>query len=95
MKESLVSGEGQMNSMSNAFADYIANRRGVPQISEDPNSNQARMVRSTSDASLTSSEGGTERGEGRQELNLVAQCMGELDDTLREILDTVMSEAMA
>lgn len=101
MRESLTSSTsagGEGTATSSVFADYMANRRrGVPQISEDPASNTARpMPRTTSDLSLTSSEGGSEHGGGdcRQALK-IAQSMGELDYTLREILDTVMSEAMA
>jgi len=95
MKESLLNGGGD-GGTSNAFAEYkTSRRRGFPQISEDPNSNQENMIRSTSDLSLTSSEGGSEGGGQRQPMISIAQSMGELDYTLREILDTVLSEAMA
>lgn len=93
MRESFTTNGGGETSV--AFADYMTNRRrGYPQISDDLGSTQRPMVRNTSELSLISSDGGSEGGE-RRHANTVAQSMLELDYTLREILDTVLSEAMA
>ena len=89
LKESM---DGTEATSSAAFGDYMARRkRGVPQITEEFAVNQGTVTRSTSDLSLTSSEGG-DRPRGASN---VSHCMAELDSTLREILDTVLSEAMA
>ena len=94
MRESFVRGGNEV-AVSSAFSEYMASRRrGVPQFSGESSSSQSSMVRNTSELSLASS--GSDEVDRRHSSNTtVAQSMAELDYTLREILDTVLSEAMA
>lgn len=96
VRESFVS-HGNEVTASSAFSEYMASRRRrVPQFSGESSSSQSSIVRNTSELSLASSEGGSDEGDRHpRSSGAVARSMAELDYTLREILDTVLSEAMA